>query len=67
MSVSIISRLRVVAVAFILASPGVATADTASCLSDCTKAFVECRKTTALADCLQRRKDCIETCGSASD
>ena len=54
----------------LLASPFVASADTASCLSDCTKAFAECRKhavsTNDFANCLQQRKECIETCGNAT-
>ena len=67
MSVSFTSRIRVVAVAIVFAFPGVASADTASCLTDCTKAFVECRKTNSFANCVQQRKECIEACGNASD
>jgi hypothetical protein len=71
MSISIKSKLRVVAVAIVLAFPGVASADTASCLSDCAKAFAECKKTAvttiAFANCVQQRKECIESCGNATD
>ncbi|MEO6581412.1 MAG: hypothetical protein ABIN68_01225 [Sphingomicrobium sp.] len=69
MLVSINSKLRVFAFAIVLALPGVAAADTASCLSDCTKAFVACQKDegTTFADCLKLRKQCIESCGNASD
>jgi hypothetical protein len=71
MSISIKSKLRIVAVGIVLAFPGVASADTASCLSDCTKAFAECRKGAVtskdFANCLQQRKECIESCGNASD
>ena len=71
MLVSIKSKLRVFAFAIVLAFPGVAAADTASCLSDCAKAFAECKKTAittvAFANCVQQRKECIESCGNASD
>ncbi|WP_309663158.1 hypothetical protein [Sphingomonas sp.] len=71
MSVSIKSKLRIVAVGLVLAFPGIAAADTASCLSDCTKAFAECKKhvvsTADFANCVQQRKECIESCGNSSD
>lgn len=65
------SKLRVFAVGIVLTFPGVASADTASCLSECTKAFAECRKgavsTNDFANCLQQRKECIESCGNTPD
>ena len=63
--------LRVAAVAVALSLPQIAAADTASCLSDCAKAFAECKKTAvttaAFANCVQQRKECIESCGNAKD
>ena len=40
-------------------------------MTECTKAFAECKKTAittfAFANCVQQRKECIDTCGSTPD
>jgi hypothetical protein len=57
--------------ALALAAPGLAAADTASCLRNCDLAFAACKKgaisTADLAECFKQRKNCVNGCAAETD